>query len=152
MPGNDPFILCFVWAADSVWRVGSKDCSGQLIEAVTENMSEYSVMYRRQLIRSHCRAFSSSPPPPPLSFLILSLSHSLLFLSSLGTFPPACFKVTPAMKQIRQQNNYEYICILLLIRTFVIAAANLFCRDNFKKLNQFERAWKWKAKATAVPE
>lgn len=65
-----------------------------------------------------------------------SLSASLhLYLTSSrsqGNFLPACFKVTPAMKQIRQQHNYEYIYILLLIRTFVIAAANLFCTDNFK--------------------
>lgn len=66
------------------------------------------------------------------SFSPLSLSLYLATSLSQVNFLPACFKVTPAMKQIRQQHNYEYICILLLIRTFVIAVANLFCTDNFK--------------------
>lgn len=54
------------------------------------------------------------------------------------------------MKQIRQQDNYEYIFTLLLIRTFVIVAANLFCRDYFKS-----KTWtsiKVKKKWTAVSE
>lgn len=80
----------------------------------------------------HSLRFETTLWKIPLSPPFLSLSLYLATSLSQVNFLPACFKVTPAMKQIRQQHNYEYICILLLIRTFVIAVANLFCTDNFK--------------------
>ena len=146
--------------ASSAGERSAKDYSSQLIDGV--GTSEYSVILRRQLIRSH-RGTSSVFSLPlslplilslslflPLSLLlslslslIISLSHLfclslhlsflfLLFFPAQCNFPLACLKATPAMVQIRQQHNYEYICILRLIRTSVMAAPNLFHSDNFK--------------------
>lgn len=120
-----------------LWRHwgSSKNNTSHLNDAVTGTMSKYCIICWRGLIRSHWSLVLSLFLLLSAHVLLLSLSslpHILRIIPSPPPNPPVCFKVTPAMKQIRQQHNYEYICILLLIRTFVIAAANLFCSDNFR--------------------